>query len=204
MITIIDYGMGNLRSVQKAFERLKANAIISSNIGDIKKADKLVLPGVGDFKNGMNKLRELNLIDILNLKVLKNKIPILGICLGMQLFTNHSEEGDVDGLGWIDAETIKFNFQKSKNKVKIPHMGWNNINISKKHSVFDNIEENVSFYFVHSYYVKCENKDDILCTTNYGIQFVSGFQKENIIGLQFHPEKSHKSGLGILSNFIGL
>ena len=204
MITIIDYGMGNLRSVQKAFERLKANAIISSNIGDIKKADKLVLPGVGDFKNGMNKLRELNLIDILNVKVLKNKIPILGICLGMQLFTNRSEEGDVDGLGWIDAETIQFDFQKSENKVKIPHMGWNNINISKKHSVFDNIKENVSFYFVHSYYVKCENKDDILCTTNYGIQFVSGFQKENIIGLQFHPEKSHKSGLEILSNFIGL
>ena len=196
--------MGNLRSVQKAFERLKANAVISSNIGDIKKADKLVLPGVGDFKNGMNKLRELNLIDILNLKVLKNKIPILGICLGMQLFTNHSEEGDVDGLGWIDAETIQFNFQQSENKVKIPHMGWNNINISKKHSVFDNIKENVSFYFVHSYYVKCENKDDILCTTNYGIQFVSGFQKENIIGLQFHPEKSHKRGLKILSNFIGL
>ena len=130
MIAIIDYGMGNLHSVLKAFKRINSDVIISSDINEIKKADKLILPGVGHFKNGMKKLKEKNLIGVLNDMVLKEKKPILGICLGVQLFTKHSEEGDVDGLGWIDAKTVKF----KDSKFKIPHMGWNDLNI-KKNSV---------------------------------------------------------------------
>ena len=194
--------MGNLRSVLKAFERINKNAIISKEKEKIDKAKKLVLPGVGHFKKGMENLNELGLIEILNKKVVLEKAPILGICLGMQLMTNFSEEGDTKGLGWIQAKTIKFRYPD--NHIKIPHIGWNNLIKKKNHIVIDSLEKNNLFYFVHSYYVVCEKTEDILLTTNYGVEFVSAFQKENIIGMQFHPEKSHKNGLKILKNFSEL
>lgn len=198
MIAIIDYGMGNLHSVFKAFKRVGAEVIISSKIEDIKKADKLVLPGVGHFKRGMENLKNLKLIETLNQKVIKEKTPILGICLGMQLFTKFSEEGNANGLGFFNAQTLKL---KPK-ALRIPHMGWNNMKIKKKHDLFSNIDNKNSFYFVHSYHVYCKNKSDILATTLYGNEFTSAIQKDNIIGVQFHPEKSHSAGLQILKNFI--
>lgn len=201
MITIIDYGMGNLHSVFKALKRMNIKSIISSKSSDIESADKLILPGVGHFKKGMENLKSLGIIGILNKKVITEKTPILGICLGMQLLTKHSEEGDVFGLGWIDAKTIKFNLDT---KFRSPHMGWNTIKIQKENLLLKNNSEEDIFYFVHSYYINCKNKKDILATTNYGCEFVSAIQKNNIYATQFHPEKSHSLGLQVIKNFVSL
>jgi len=202
MIIIIDYGMGNLRSVQKAFERIGIPARISSEADEILNAEKLVLPGVGHFECGMKNLRTKGLFDLLNKVVLNNKIPIIGICLGMQLMTEFSEEGNCEGFGWIKARTQKFLFQNKE--LKIPHMGWNNLLIKNSDSIFKNITSDNFFYFVHSYYVTCENEVDILAETNYSNNFVSSLNKDNIYGCQFHPEKSHDNGLKILKNFANL
>ena len=204
MITIIDYGLGNLRSVQKAFERLNVKAIITNDIKEIAEAEKLVLPGVGHFVKGMHYLKELKLIDILNTKVMLDKTPILGICLGMQLMTEFSEEGNCEGLGWIEAKTIRFNYNGNGtgHGLKIPHMGWNDIRFVKSTALKNEFETISSFYFVHSYYVNCKDENDRLTRTEYGIEFDSGFQRENITGVQFHPEKSHAAGLKLLKWFI--
>lgn len=197
-IVIIDYDMGNLNSVLKALKRVGVTAVVSSDAKEIESADKIILPGVGYFKKAMENLSRLNLIQILKKKILEDKTPILGICLGMQLLGKFSEEGGVEGLGLINAKTIRFNF----NKPRIPHMGWNSIKIQKFSRILEGVEEDASFYFVHSYHVVCENKKDSLTKTSYGIEFNSAIEKENIFGTQFHPEKSHKIGLKILSNFI--
>lgn len=201
MIVVIDYGMGNLQSVQKALNRIGAISKISTSENDILTAEKLILPGVGHFKNGMKNLRQSGLDKVLNKKALQDKTPILGICLGMQLFTKSSEEGEIDGFGWIEAHTIKFKFPENTKNLKIPHMGWNNLIRMKNNPIYNGISDEDSFYFVHSYHVNCNNPSDILSTTKYGMEFVSSFQKDNIIGMQFHPEKSHAAGLKILSNF---
>lgn len=198
MLVIVDYGMGNLRSVEKAFKRIHANPIVSSNPDDIRQATKLVLPGVGFFKAGMDNLRQLNLIEVLNQKVGVEKTPILGICLGMQLFTSHSEEGNVSGLNWIEANTVAFNLQK----YKVPHMGWNTVKPSQNHKLFDGVDLEDAYYFVHSYFVHCQKSENILCETEYEIDFHSCIVKDNIMGVQFHPEKSHEAGLKLLANFI--
>jgi imidazole glycerol-phosphate synthase subunit HisH len=199
MIVVIDYGMGNLRSVQKAFNRIGCNAVISSSETDILNAGKLILPGVGHFKMGMEKLKEAGLVNLLNKKIIEDKIPVLGICLGMQLMTKFSEEGNIEGLGWIDAQTLRF---KAENKnIKIPHMGWNSLSV-KENILFNGLKNDDTFYFVHSYYVKCNKQENVLSTTNYGIEFHSGISSENITGVQFHPEKSHSKGLLLLKNFI--
>lgn len=199
MIKIIDYGMGNLRSVQKAFERINFSAKISSDKDDIYNADKLILPGVGNFEKGIANLKSNGLYNTLNVAVFEKKIPILGICLGMQLMTEYSEEGTVEGFGWIKAKTIKFDF--NNNELKIPHMGWNNLLVKNNESLLKGIKEQDFFYFVHSYYVNCEDKIDIVAETVYGDKFVSAFRKDNIYGCQFHPEKSHDAGLKVLKNF---
>lgn len=202
MITIIDYGMGNLGSIRNMIKKIGEESIITNNINEIMKAKKLILPGVGRFDTGMNNLKEMNLIEILNNKVLKEKTPILGICLGMQLLTNHSEEGNVDGLGWIDAKTIKFNID-DKN-FKIPHMGWNEIKVVNKSTIIRELENEARFYFVHSYYVECNNEKNCIAKTNYVDDFDCIIQNNNIIGTQFHPEKSHKFGMKLLKNFVEL
>jgi len=192
--------MGNLRSVQKAFEKIGCNAIISNDKETIQNATKLVLPGVGAFKDGMKHLQELNLIDILNKKVLEDKTPILGICLGMQLLSNKSyENGETTGLGWIDAEVVKFEFDNTN--LKIPHVGWNEVIFQdNNNTLFSHIENHKDFYFVHSYYFK-PNEDVIIATTEYGFEFTSAINKDNIFATQFHPEKSQANGLQILKNF---
>lgn len=202
MIVIVDYGMGNLGSILNMLKKIGTEATISSNISDIKKAKKLILPGVGAFDNGMKNLHDFGLLSILNDRVIKSKVPILGICLGMQLFTKKSEEGKRRGLGWIDAETIRFSFDQKQTGLKIPHMGWNSLKIQRKSPLFNDFFQESRFYFVHSYHVKCSNKNDILTKTHYGYDFVSSIIQDNIIGIQFHPEKSLKFGMKFLENFM--
>ena len=193
--------MGNLGSILNMMKKIGASAVISSKISDIEKADKLILPGVGAFDNGMKNLSERGLIQVLNDKVIKDATPILGICLGMQLFAKRSEEGILDGLGWIDAETVKFRFEGDKTDLKIPHMGWNYLKIAKEHPLFGDLGDKPRFYFVHSYHVVCNSSEDVLATTYYGYDFVSSINRGNIFGVQFHPEKSHKFGMRLLTNW---
>lgn len=194
--------MGNLNSVKNMLKKIGQNSVISGEIGVLEKADKIILPGVGSFEAAMTNIKNRNLYDILNHKALVDKIPLLGICLGMQLLTNHSEEGNVEGFGWIDANTLKFEF--SNNKLKIPHMGWNRIKTDDSNLLFKNLQEESKFYFVHSYYVKCSEKSNSLATTEYGFTFDSSIHKDNIYGTQFHPEKSHKYGMELLKNFSNI
>ena len=205
MITIIDYGAGNIGSIQNMIKKMGGKSIISSCPKEISVAKKLILPGVGSFDFGMNNLKKNNLIDVLHNKVIENKTPILGICLGMQLMTLESQEGDLPGLGWINAKVKKF--EPPEKKFKIPHMGWNKVKIVKSSKLFSDSSSNQilrKFYFVHSYYVECFDSKDILGSTNFILDFTSAFEKNNIIGLQFHPEKSHKYGMEIIKNFINI
>jgi glutamine amidotransferase len=200
MIVIVDYGMGNLGSVKNMFKKVGQEAIISSDIEIIKNAKKLLLPGVGSFDNGMKRLKETGLDKILYKKAVVEKTPILGICLGMQLLTKRSEEGVLDGLGFVAAEVKKFCFSQSG--LKIPHMGWNIAHENKESKLLVDMPEEKRFYFVHSYYVSCTNKDDVLTSTHYGRDFVSSFESGNILGAQFHPEKSHRFGMQLFKNFV--
>ena len=202
-ITIVDYGMGNLNSVKRVLDRMKANPRVSSNPKDVMEADKIILPGVGHFGQAMANLRELDLIDTLNEAVLIKKKPILGICLGMQLLAKKSEEGDAEGLGWFDAEVVKFQVS-DKLKYKIPHMGWNQIYLKNQSSLMRKIPELSEFYFVHSYYVKVNQEPDLLNETEYDCRFASAIERENIFGVQYHPEKSHDTGAQLIRNFIEL
>jgi glutamine amidotransferase len=198
VIAILDYGIGNLKSIYNMFKKLGIESAITSNTFEIQNSDKYILPGVGSFDYAVNNLKKAPFFGILQKEVLINKKPILGICLGMQILTKGSEEGVEKGLGWIDAYTKKFDL-KNKN-FSIPHMGWNQINPKNKNNFFNNLSEN-RFYFVHSYHVVCNNPKNILATTDYNYTFTSAIYKENIFGVQFHPEKSHKFGLKLLNNF---
>ena len=203
MLTIIDYKAGNVRSIQNMLKKIGCKSIISDKLEDIENASKLILPGVGAFDYGMEQLEKSGLIPILNKKVLQDRIPVLGICLGVQLFTKGSNEGQKAGLGWFDAETVAFDKTKLPENYKIPHMGWSEINYNNNCKLFKNMHElPPRFYFVHSYHLKTNNETDIIATTTYGYEFVVGLKKENIIGVQFHPEKSHKFGMRVLQNFV--
>lgn len=204
MITIIDYNAGNIKSIQNMLRRIGVNANISSNSEEIEKAEKLILPGVGSFDYGMENLKSSGLINTLSQKVITEKTPILGICLGAQMLGNKSEEGRKKGLGWINMDVIKFNKTALPNDLKIPHMNWNEIKIQKKSTLLSGLNNDSRFYFVHSYHMKPNNTDDVLTTSNYGYDFVSAVEKNNIYGVQFHPEKSHKYGMKLLENFSKL
>jgi glutamine amidotransferase len=201
-IVIIDYGMGNVGSIQNMLTYLGARAVISSDHQVIKSADKLILPGVGHFDRAMDNISNNLLLELLNKMALVEKVPFLGICLGMQLMCKSSEEGNSKGLGLVDAEVKKFKFPDNC-ELKIPHMGWNYINPQKKSNLLIGLEEKSRFYFVHSYFVDCANTDDKLTITHYGQDFVSGFEHDNLIGVQFHPEKSHRFGIALFKNFLG-
>lgn len=204
MTVIVDYGMGNLGSIRNMVHQIGSEAILSSGVADIRHAKKLILPGVGAFDAGMAHLNELGLIPALEEKVIKEKIPILGICLGLQLFSKKSEEGIKPGLGWIDAETVRFRIEKSSGSLRIPHMGWNTVQKTHESRLFCHLPGDVRFYFVHSYHVLCGNRDDEVLKTRYGHDFTSAVEHDNIYGVQFHPEKSHKFGMQVLKNFLEL
>ena len=201
IVTIIDYGMGNIGSIVNMIKKIGHESRVASEADQLADAEKLILPGVGAFDQGIENLKELNMIPILRRKITEEKRPILGICLGMQLMTAGSEEGISGGLGFIDARTQRFSFTNSV-KLPIPHMGWNTVKVEKNHALFDGMGNSSQFYFVHSYYVLCNNLEDILLTSQYGLNFTSAYQRENIYGVQFHPEKSHKYGMQLLRNFI--
>lgn len=203
MIVIADTGLANVGSVFNIVKYLGYDAIVTKNQGTINQAEKIILPGVGSFDAGMNSLNSTGMTDILNQKVLIDKIPILGICLGMQLMTRGSEEGILDGLGWFEADSFKFE-QKIDRNIRVPHMGWNNISTLKHKEMFLEINQETRFYFVHSYYVLADSTEDVLATTKHGIEFHSAIQKDNIFGVQFHPEKSHKFGMHFMKSFIEL
>lgn len=203
MITIIDYGMGNLGSVQNMLKRIGVQSEITRDIDKIDKAEKILLPGVGAFDAAMEKIAESGLREVLDKKAKQDKVPVLGICLGMQLLTDSSEEGKLPGLGWIPAATIRFNFSPEQ-QLRVPHMGWNLLYEKKSSPLIADLPEEPRFYFVHSYHVHCLDEADVLGTTYYGIHFHAVVQRDNIFGAQFHPEKSHKFGMKLLENFAKL
>ena len=202
MIVIVDYGMGNAGSILNRLKRMDAEALVSSEAEDLARADKIILPGVGHFATGMDNLKRYGLLTMLEKKVMKEKVPVLGICLGMQLFTRKSEEGNADGLQWIDAETKRFEFKMSNIDLRIPHMGWKTIEKKRDCAILDGLSADAEFYFLHSYHVCCREVSDIVATTRYGYDFASVIQKGNIFGSQFHPEKSHQDGITVLRNFV--
>jgi glutamine amidotransferase len=201
MVTIVDYKTGNLGSIQNILKRIGEESIITSVKDEIASAKKLILPGVGAFDTGMANLKDLDLVDILNQKVLVEKTPVLGICLGMQLLSNTSEEGVLPGLGWINGEARRFKFADTR-EYKIPHMGWNYVRQLKPGNLFKELSDDARFYFVHSFYFKANEESDILTSTTYESEFTSSVEKGNILGVQFHPEKSHKFGMRLLKNFV--
>lgn len=200
MITIINYGMGNLGSVANMLKKIGAPCIITSDINEIEKAEKILLPGVGAFDAAVSRIDELNLRPVLTYKAKEQKIPFLGICLGMQLLTRGSEEGVLKGLDFVSAQTIKFKFEKDSD-LKIPHMGWNFVKENTKSKLTEGFIDEYRFYFVHSYYVLCDKPENSILKTTHGVEFDSAIQHENVYGAQFHPEKSHKYGMHLLTNF---
>lgn len=200
MIAIINYGMGNLGSVQNMFNRIGVLSRITSDINEIEQAEKILLPGVGAFDAAIQRIDELNLRPVLAYKATEQKVPFLGICLGMQLLTRNSEEGGLNGLNFVPAKTIKFKFEEGS-RLKIPHMGWNFVKQNTQSALTTSFDNNFRFYFVHSYKVVCDHSENSILRTNYGGEFDSAIQHENVYGTQFHPEKSHKFGIQLLTNF---
>lgn len=200
-LVIIDYGLGNLGSIANMLKKVGAQGTISADPALIAQADKLILPGVGAFDAGMQNLADRGLLPLLNARALGDRIPILGVCLGMQLLSKRSAEGQLPGLGWLDMETVRFKFATANAGLKIPHMGWNQLAVCQSHPLLTGIETENRFYFVHSYHVVCANPANVLAQTTYGFDFASAVVQDNIMGVQFHPEKSHKFGMQLLKNF---
>lgn len=200
MITVVDYGLGNVGSVVNMLNKIGARARLAQTAAEVRSAEVIVLPGVGHFDAGMRNLRERGLVDALHERVREHGVPILGICLGMQLFTKGSEEGTLPGLGWIDAETRRFDFPSGSGLV-VPHMGWNETTGGDR-TLFGAFEEPPRFYYVHSYHVVCENPADVAATCHYGIDFTAAVHHGNVFGTQFHPEKSHRYGMTLLGAFV--
>jgi glutamine amidotransferase len=203
MIAIIDYGMGNLRSVQKAFEKVGFDAVVTSEPRSVLEADRIVLPGVGAFRDCIKNLEEGGFVEPI-LRVIRDGRPFLGICLGLQLLFSESEEfGIHKGLNVIPGRVVRFpeGMTQGEEELKVPHMGWNQVSIKKRPAAFSGIPDGTNFYFVHSYYVQPEDPAVIATTTDYGMEFCSSVWKDNIVATQFHPEKSQERGLSILKNF---
>jgi imidazole glycerol-phosphate synthase subunit HisH len=202
VITIVDYGTSNLGSMQNMLKKFGASSSIAASAGDLEDATKIIVPGVGSFDAGMKKLRQSGMIPVLNRKALVERVPTLGVCLGMQLMTESSDEGDSAGLGWIEARTVRFD-QRSDPGLKVPHMGWNEVKPAKISALVSQFPTEARFYFAHSFYVICTSDEDVLLTATYGATtFAAAFQRGNLIGAQFHPEKSHSYGMMFLRNFV--
>ena len=201
MITIIDYGSGNIQAIANIYENLKVSYKIATLPEHVIGAEKIFLPGVGAFDETISKLDETGFRTVLDFEVIENKTPIIGICVGMQILADSSEEGNLRGLGYIKGKVKKFDKASLIQKPKLPHLGWNSLTISKPNTLFEGIDAELGFYFLHSYYFECEDKSDILTVTEYGASFASAVSHNNVFGIQFHPEKSHHNGVKLLHNF---
>ncbi|WP_432673090.1 imidazole glycerol phosphate synthase subunit HisH [Flavobacterium sp. SM2513] len=204
MITLIDYGVGNINAFANVYKRLNIETKIAKTASDLKSAGKIILPGVGSFDYAMQRLNSSGMRERLDELVLQEKVPVVGICVGMQMMGNRSDEGDSEGLKWIDADILKFDPALIKYVTKLPHMGWNDVIPTKPSKLFTGLESESLFYFLHSYYFKCNNKDDSIAVSEYGELFTSAVNHENVYGIQFHPEKSHHYGEILLNNFAKL
>jgi glutamine amidotransferase len=199
VIAIVDYDMGNVGSIRNMLKKIGVAAEVTCDPDRIAAAEKLILPGVGAFDAGIENLRRSGLVPLLEQRVREARVPVLGICLGMQLMTHGSEEGRLEGLGWIDACTLRF--RPDDPALKVPHMGWNRVFAARPSALTDDLPDEPRFYFVHSYHVRCASEDDVVLTTPYGGLFHSAFRRDNVWGVQFHPEKSHKFGMRLLASF---
>jgi glutamine amidotransferase len=200
MIAVVDSGMGNLGSILNMLKKIGVEARLCADAADVGRAEKLILPGIGAFDVGMRSLASRRLIEPLNERVLLARVPVLGICLGMQLLAATSEEGQLPGLGWLRAETRRFRFDGGE-PLRVPHMGWNTVNVAASHALFEGLDEEPRFYFVHSYHLACHDSKDVVGVTHYGYDFPAVVARGNIMGTQFHPEKSHRFGMQLLKNF---
>lgn len=201
MITIVNYGSGNIRAIANIYKRLNVAVSVASTPEELRSAEKIILPGVGAFDQAIKCLNESGMRGVLNELVIEKKKPVLGICVGMQILANSSEEGVLDGLGWIAGEVKKFDVSNFSQKTHLPHMGWNDVVPVKSSKLFVNLENDALFYFLHSYYFSCSDENDVLAVTNYGGNFTSAVNSGNVFGVQFHPEKSHQWGIQLLKNF---
>lgn len=201
MVGIVDYGSGNIYAIANIYKRLNIDHIISGDTNELKLATHLLLPGVGAFDETMRILNSSGLKGFLDEMVIEKQKPVMGICVGMQLLAEGSEEGDLEGFGWIKGCVKKFDASLLKEKPHLPHLGWNTVETKKQHAIFNDINYHKGFYFLHSYYFECVKNEDILGLTNYGITYASAINHNNVFGMQFHPEKSHQNGLNIFSNF---
>lgn len=202
MIAIVDYDMGNVASVLNMLKRIGAgDAVLTRDPGQLREASRVILPGVGAFDQGMKNLAAFGLLDALNDAALTRRVPVLGICLGMQLLSSSSEEGRLTGLGWLDSQTVRF--ESGAESLKIPHMGWSSVNVRRISPIIDQGSE-TRYYFVHAYHVMCKDADDVVATASYGIDFPAIVNRDNIFGVQFHPEKSHRFGMELLKRFVEL
>ncbi|MGN5376487.1 imidazole glycerol phosphate synthase subunit HisH [Sphingomonas hankookensis] len=204
VISIVDYGQGNLGSIRNMLHFLGFDSQITSDVQAIATAEKLILPGVGAFDTAMRELEKRNLPDTLHRRVVEDKVPILGICLGAQLMTRGSEEGERAGLGWFDAETVRFDFGKDDRKLPIPNIGWRPVKAHGDSDLMQGWHDPAKFYFVHSYYMRSNDPSNIAFTSSYGHDFVAGMQCDNIYSAQFHPEKSHKFGMHLMRSFANV
>lgn len=204
MISIVDYGLGNLKAFANIYKRLNIFAEFVKTPEQLNKAEKIILPGVGAFDHAMDELNKSGMRKKLDELVLVRKVPVIGICVGMQMLGKRSDEGKLDGLGWIDAEIIKFDANLIKQKPQLPHMGWNDVHPIGNNPLFQDLETNSIFYFLHSYYFSCKNLEDAIAKSEYGLEFTCAVNHENIYGVQFHPEKSHQYGIQLLKNFANL
>jgi imidazole glycerol-phosphate synthase subunit HisH len=201
MLVVVDYGVGNLASMQNMFKRICIEATVSKEHSVLEQATKIILPGVGAFDTCAEKLNESGLTELLNKKVVQEKTPVLGVCVGMQLLTEGSDEGVLPGLGWIKGRIVKFNQLVLDKGLKIPHMGWTEVKLQQPSLLFKDMYEDPRFYFVHSYHAQTANAEDVLLTAEHGYSFTAAIQRNHIAGVQFHPEKSHKYGMKLLENF---
>lgn len=201
MIAVVDYGLGNIQAIRNIYKQLNIPCVISSTPEVLSLAEKIILPGVGAFDDAMHRLEKSNLLDMLNKKVLEDKIPVMGICVGMQMMAKASDEGVRPGLGWIDARVKLFDEENLSHRPKLPHMGWNDVLIKKEDDVTCGVDLKRGFYFLHSYYFDCNDSEDVLLSANYGGEFSCAVKKGNIYGFQFHPEKSHSNGIALFKNF---
>jgi glutamine amidotransferase len=201
MIAIVDYGVGNLTSIQNMLKKVGARAMIASAAEEISHATKLILPGVGSFDYAMERLRQHGLLDALNERVLRDRVPVLGICLGVQLLTGRSDEGREAGLGWIRGETVAFDRSRLGATDRVPFMGWADVEVCRPSRLTADLPADPRFYFVHSYHVRCEEEQDVVATSTHGYAFPAVVEHDNVVGVQFHPEKSHRFGMIVLRNF---